>query len=516
MKIFKTVLTVSGFTFLSRIMGLLREILLAHFCGVSAVTDVFVVAFKLPNFFRRIFAEGAFNAAFVPLFSGKLATEGKEEAHRFAEQVFAVLFYFLLGFVAFVLIFTPSIIHILAPGFSNRPEQVEMAITFTRITFPYILFISLAAQLSGILNSLDRFAAAAGVPILLNICMILALLTAPSWGLSYGVALCCSVSIAGVAQLAWLYVACRRLNFPLKLRFPRLTADVRKVAKLMVPGAIGAGFTNISFLIDTQIASFLPTKSITYVFFADRLNQLPLALFGIGIGTALLPVLSRQLKAGNHQKAHEQKIFATDLAFQVTIPAAVGLFVLSYPLIHLIYRTLSIGDAWAIAYALQGFAIGIPAYVLNKIFITGFFARQDTKTPVKVASCCILINVITCLSLMNWLGHVALALAVSISSWANTLILYVILKKRGWFSFNHDLIKKCRIICFNSFFMGLVLWQLNNLFLGFADTLLTSLTHVLLSTVLGVLIIVTLGVFFKTLNLLEFKKALGASSSAKK
>lgn len=323
MRIIRNVLTVGGFTALSRLFGLVREMLIAHFMGASIVTDAFFVAFKFPNFFRRIFGEGAFNAAFVPLFSQKLVAEGREQACDFAQRVFSVMMIFLTVFVIVVITFTPTIIHIMAPGFTTTPERLELAITFTRITFPYILFISLAAHLSGVLNSLDRFAAAAGVPIIMNILMIAALLLAPTFDLSYGVALCWSVTIAGVVQLAWLYGICWRAGIRILPCRPQLTPDIKRLLKLMIPGAIGAGVMNINFFIETIIASFLPEKSISYIMFADRLNQLPLAIFGIAIGTALLPMLSRQLKAGEFDKAYNNKLLATEFALQLTIPAAV-------------------------------------------------------------------------------------------------------------------------------------------------------------------------------------------------
>lgn len=513
MKIIRSFLTIGGFTFLSRIMGLIREILMARFLGATDVADAFFFAFKFPNFFRRIFAEGAFNAAFVPLFSGKLTTHGKKEAKDLAEQAFSILFCFLCVFVALVVIFAPYFVKVIAAGFASRPEQLALATTFVRITFPYILFISLAAHLSGVLNSIDRFAAAAGVPIILNIVMILGLLAAPFLNLSYGMALSLAVSIAGALQLFWLYLCCWRLGFRLQLKWPRLTVDVRKLLKLMVPGAIGAGVMNINFLIDTMIASFLPEKSISYIFYADRLNQLPLSIFGIAIGTALLPLLSRQLKAGEHQKAHQNKVLATEFALQLTIPAAFGLCVLSYPLIHLIYRSLPIVDAEAIAAALCAFSLGIPAYVLNKVFITGFFARQDTKTPVKVASACILANIVTSLSLMGVLKHVALALAVSVSAWINTLILYYILKRRGWFALTPYFGRKILVMVCHSTIMAMVLWQLNHLFLGLPDTLVMGIAHVLCGVGIGVGIVAGLGIVFKTFRVLDFKNAFKATES---
>lgn len=513
MRIIRNVLTVGGFTALSRVFGLFREILIAQFMGASIVTDAFFVAFKFPNFFRRIFGEGAFNAAFVPLFSQRLVAEGKDQACDFAQRVFSVMMVFLTVFVIVIVVFTPSIIHVMAPGFTTSPERMELAITFTRITFPYILFISLAAHLSGVLNSLDRFAAAAGVPIILNILMIAGLLLAPALDLPYGEALCWSVSIAGVVQMLWLYGICWRSEIRIRPTWPRLTPDIKNLLKLMIPGAIGAGVMNINFFIETIIASFLPERSISYITYADRLNQLPLAIFGIAIGTALLPMLSRQLKAGEFDKAYNNKLLATEFALQLTIPAAFGLMVLSHPIINLFYgRGLSPDDITAIANALMAFSLGIPAYVLNKVFITGFFARQDTRTPVVVGSSCILLNIGFSLALMGTLAHVALALSMTISAWANTIVLYYILKKRGWFYLSSALARRVGVITLNATIMACVLWQVSDYFSALPNGVLGNAVHISVSLIVGITLVAALGFLFKSINLRQFKDALSRNS----
>lgn len=427
----KAILTVGGFTGLSRIFGLIREILLSHFLGASALTDAFFVAFKFPNFFRRLFAEGAFNAAFVPLFTRQLTAEGPQAAKETAEQVFSVLTVVLMIFVGVVIVATPWIIDILAPGFATTPERHDMAVTFIRITFPYILFISLAAQLSGILNALDRFAAAAGVPILLNVSMIGALLVVPiTPEISPGVLLSIAVFVAGIIQFGWLYFCAMRAGFQMRLRIPRLTTKVREVLRLMGPGVIGAGVMNINFFVDTIIASYLPEKSLSYIYYADRLNQLPLSIFGIAVGTALLPTLSRYLRQGNLEQAKNSQSLAIEFALSVSIPAAFGLVLLAHPIINLIYG-LSACDNQATAAALAMFAAGIPAYVLTKIFTASFFARQDTKTPVITGAICICANIVVSLLFMGILKHVALALATTVSAWLNVVLLYSILHRRG-------------------------------------------------------------------------------------
>lgn len=511
MRIMRAVLTIGGFTAISRIFGLVRESLISRFLGASIVTDAFFMAFKFPNLFRRIFAEGAFNAAFVPLFSQQLVSHGLEEARKTAEHVFAVMLAVLTVFVIVIVSATPWIIHCIAPGFATTPERMDLAITFTRITFPYILFISLAAHLSGVLNSLDRFAAAAGVPILLNIVMIGSLLAAPELGLSYGTSLSWSVFIAGVLQFGWLYITCWRHGFRIRLRWPHMTPDVKKLVKLMVPGVIGAGVMNINVFIDMMLASYLPEKSVSFLHYADRLNQLPLSIFGIAIGTALLPSLSRQLRAGETTKAFNSKSLATEFALQVTIPAALGLILLAHPIIDLIYG-LPEKESMATAQALAAFAIGIPAYVLNKVFTTGFFARQDTKTPVKIACTCIGVNLVLNLVLMQWLAHVGLALSTSLSAWLNTILLLLCLRRRQWFTFPWTLVKlsgKVLLCCF-IMALGLIQWDLSGILNQ--TGIETSLIRVSLAILVGIGLYSTSAYCFGILNIQRLRQAFSRQS----
>lgn len=432
MRVVRAIATVGGFTGISRIFGLARESLMSHIIGAGPLTDAFLVAFKFPNFFRRFFAEGAFNASFVPQFSGQLASEGPESAKLLAERSLAILGSVLILFVFFIVLFTPWIMDVIAPGFSKTPERLDMAITFTRITFPYILFISIAALLSGVLNSLDRFAAAAAAPIILNVVMIAAMLCFPSADIKTGKAISWAVFLSGILQLIWLYLACWRIGFRLKIRFPRLTPEVRKIMRLMVPGAIGAGVMNINLLLDMVFASLLPAGSISFLHYADRLNQLPLSLFGVAMGTALLPALSRQIRLGEVEKAQQNQELAVELSLQLTIPAATGLVLLSHPIIAILYG-LKDYQISATAAALAAFATGIPAYVLSKVFAATYFAHQDTKTPVKIALISIGSNLMLNILLMGPFGHVGLAMATSIAAWLNAGLLLLILQRRRWF-----------------------------------------------------------------------------------
>jgi putative peptidoglycan lipid II flippase len=511
-RIVRAIATVGGLTGVSRVFGLIRESLMSHILGVSALTDAFLVAFKFPNFFRRFFAEGAFNAAFVPLFSQKLAVEGREQAHKTAEQVFSILASALIGLVLLVVIFTPWIIHAMAPGFATTPDRLEMAVTFTRITFPYILFISLAALLSGVLNSFDRFAAAAAAPILLNIVMILALLSYLSSETISGNTLAWAVFLAGILQFSWLYLSCRRLGFIIRFRLPRLTPEVKKVMKLMIPGAIGAGVMNINLFIDMILASLLPQGSITYLYYADRLNQLPLSIFGIAIGTALLPSLSRQIRMEEFDRAHRSQNLALELALQLTLPAAVGLILLSYPIISLLYG-LDQQDTQHTAFALSAFALGIPAYVLTKVFSTSFFARQDTTTPVKIAIGAIIVNFILNLILMRYFAHVGMALATSCSAWLNALCLCLILLHRGWIKVAPSLSSLIFKLCFVCALMGIGIWYLEqNLASLFALKTLGQVSHLFILIFSGALLFVVLGHIFGALNLGQIRQLLKRTS----
>jgi putative peptidoglycan lipid II flippase len=508
MRLVRAIATVGGYTGVSRIFGLVRESLMSHIIGASPLTDAFLVAFKFPNFFRRFFAEGAFNASFVPQFSGQLASEGLESAKLLAERVMAVLGITLFFFVIVIVIATPWVMGVIAPGFSATPERLEMAITFTRITFPYIFFISIAALLSGVLNSLDRFAAAAAAPIILNIIMIGAMLLFSYADLATGKALSWGVFLAGILQLAWLYWACWRTGFRLKIRRPRLTPEVRKVIRLMIPGAIGAGVMNINLLLDMVFASLLASGSISYLHYADRLNQLPLSLFGIAMGTALLPSLSRQIRLGEEDKARATQGLAVELSLQLTIPAALGFILLSYPIIDLLYG-LKGDEVVATAAALAAFATGIPAYVLSKVFVTGFFARQDTKTPVKIAIISILCNLILNIILMGPFAHVGLAMATSIAAWINAGLQLLILHKRGWFFLTRQVQVTALKVFASAAVMGGGIVFARNLWLEkMPETLLLQIVSVFGIIFCGMIIFAGMGQLTGAFNLTHIRQAL--------
>ncbi|MEE8306071.1 MAG: murein biosynthesis integral membrane protein MurJ, partial [Gammaproteobacteria bacterium] len=364
------VATIGGLTAISRVLGFARDILMTAFLGAGWVADCFVIAFKLPNFFRRLFAEGAFNAAFVPLFSEKLLGKGTDdtlpaEAKQFAEETYSVLLLVLFAFVGLMEIFMPWVMLVLANGFSDQPDKFALAVTLTRITFPYLMLISLVSLLGGVLNSLQKFAAVAATPILLNLSIIGGLLAlhdilpTPAHALSVG------VTLGGLVQFFWLAVALRRHGIALQLRKPTLTPGVKKLLVLMAPVALGAGAMQVNLLIDIIIASFLPEGSLSYLFYADRLNQLPIGIVGVAIGTAILPMLSRQLTDGHEADAAATLNRSIELALFFAVPAAVALMIIPGPLIAGLFErgAFDAADTAKTAAALMAYAAGLPAYV---------------------------------------------------------------------------------------------------------------------------------------------------------
>jgi putative peptidoglycan lipid II flippase len=433
MNFLRSTATIGGFTLISRILGFVRDILVAAFLGAGPIADAFFVAFKFPNLFRRLFAEGTFSAAFVPLFSGVLESEGREEARVFAAQAMAVLFWALLAFVAVMEMAMPLVMLGFAPGFVADPDKFDLAVLLTRITLPYLVFISLVSLMAGVLNSLGRFWAAAATPIVLNLCLIGALigladvLETPAHALAWGVA------GAGLAQFVWLGIHVRRAGMRLGIGRPRLSPRVRLLVRRIIPVAVGAGIYQINLLIDTIIASFLPSGSISYLFYADRVNQLPLGVVGVAVGTALLPLLSRQVQGGNPTAAADSQNRALEFSFLLTLPAAAALMVIAEPVIGVLFERGQFGSpqVQATAAALAVYASGLPAYVLVKTLTPGFFARGDTATPVKVAAVCMAVNLVLNLLLMGPLLHVGIALATSLSAWLNAGLLAWILRRRG-------------------------------------------------------------------------------------
>ena len=438
MALLRSVATVGSYTAISRVFGFIRDVLTAAVLGAGPVADAFFVAQRLPNLFRSLFAEGAFSAAFVPLFAGTMAEHGQESARIFAEDALAVLLAALLGFVLLGEIFMPAVMDAIAPGFRREPEKFELAVDLARITFPYLLFIALVALQGGLLNSVERFAAAAATPILLNLFLIVALSLMRQYGWHHGRALAWAVTAAGFAQFLWLLAACSRAGLALRLPLPRLTPGVRRTLAVMAPATIGAGVTQLNRLISTALASLLPSGSVSYLYYADRLNQLPLGVVGIAVGTAILPSLSRQVRLGRLPDAVTTQNRGIELALLLTLPAATALAVLATPILSVLFERGAFGpsDTAATAAALEAYAAGLPAFVLIKVLAPAFFARHDTATPVKVAVAAMAVNLCLTLILMRLLAHVGIALATSMAGWLNALVLLALLIRRGHFGFD--------------------------------------------------------------------------------
>lgn len=464
MALLRSVATVGSYTLVSRIFGFARDVLMAAFLGAGPVADTFFVALRLPNLFRSLFAEGAFSAAFVPLFAGSMAESGKEAAQLFAEDALAVLLAALLFFLLAGEIFMPAMMAVIAPGFRDDPAQFARVVALTRITFPYLLFIALVALEAGVLNSLDRFAAAAATPILLNLSLISALILSGAFDWRDGRALAWAVCGAGLAQFLWLTAACARAGMALRLPRPRLTPQIRRTLAIMAPGAFGAGVTQVNLLVSTALASLLPAGSISYLYYADRLNQLPLGVVGIAIGTAILPALSRQVRLGDPAGAAATQNRGLELALLLTAPAAIGLAVLALPILSVLFERGAFGPqaAAATAGALAAYAAGLPGFVMVKVLAPGFFARQDTKTPVKVGIVAIAVNLVLTLILMRILAHVGIAIATATAGWVNALTLLALLIRRGHFAFDRRLRRNLPRIVAAALGMGVMLIALRS------------------------------------------------------
>lgn len=440
MSLLRSAATIGFFTLMSRILGFVRDICIARFIGANAMSDAFFIAFKLPNFMRRLFAEGAFNAAFVPLYAGTLASEGQLAAQKLASEAMAVLLCILVVLTAIMIVFMPQIMLVLAPGFADDPDKFTLAVTLTRITMPYIVFISLVSLLGGVLNSIDKFAAVAAAPILLNIALISSVLVfrhqfaTPVHALAWG------VTAAGALQLCWLVLFCRRYRIMPPIRRPALTAGVRKLLRLIGPAALGAGVAQINLMIDMILASGVP-EGVSYLYYADRINQLPLGVIGVGVGTALLPMLSKQLRETDKSRALHTQNRAIELVLLLALPAAAALMVISQPIISTLFEHGAFGiEATQATYpALMAYGIGLPSFVLIKVLAPGFYANQDTKTPFIIATVCVALNVALSLLLIGPMAHVGLALATSIAGWVNAGLMAWVLRKRGHLVFDEKL-----------------------------------------------------------------------------
>ncbi len=454
----------------SRIMGMARESVMASVLGANRYTDIFLVAFRLPNMFRRFFGEGAFSAGFVPLFSQRLHGDGGiEEAKAFSEEVLAVFLPFLAIFTVLGQIAMPGLVWALASGLPTHSEQ--LAVILSRITFPYLMLISLVSLFSGVLNSMHRFTAAAFAPALLNMMMLAALLLVPTGGIASVTALAWSVVVGGVIQLALVWWSARKAGISLRLRRPRMTPGVKQFFLVVFPALVSAGVYQISILIDTQFLSHLPEGALSHFNYADRLNQLPLGIVGTALGTAILPSISKFIGHDQPGEAIKVQNQALDLAMLLTLPAAVALAVIGIPIVSLVYRhgEFTPQDAIITGNTLALFALGLPAYVLVKVFTPGFFARKDTRTPLIIAVFVLIANVILNIILVRPFGLYGLAAALMITAWLNCALLYGVLRKRGQFHLDRAVGSRIARQMVAALAMGGVLYAGNSLLSGFAE-----------------------------------------------
>jgi putative peptidoglycan lipid II flippase len=441
----RNVVTVGGWTMASRLMGFLRDMLIAALLGAGPVADAFFVANRLPNLFRRLFGEGAFNAAFVPLFAGLLTTDGKEAAFRFARDAISVMVFWLGALTILGEIFMPQILHVFAPGFAETPSKFTLTIELARITFPYLMLICLAALLSGTLNGLDRFAAAAAAPVVYNAVIIAALFGLSPFVPTTGHAAAWGVSVSGVLQLGLLVWAAHRAGVAVRIHWPRLTPAIRLLFRRMAPGLVGAGAAQINQAVDVIIASLLPAGTVSVLYYADRIQQLPLGVIGIAVGTALLPMLSRLARSGDDAASVAAVNRAIEYALFLTLPAAMALTVSAYPIVWVLFGrgAFDATHAHLASQSLAAYAIGLPSVVLLKVLAPAAFARGDTVMPVKIGMITLAVNFVMNIVFnagalapaaiagsLPMLKHIGPALATSLASTFNVAALAVVLHRR--------------------------------------------------------------------------------------
>ncbi|MDC0079048.1 murein biosynthesis integral membrane protein MurJ [Candidatus Pelagibacter sp.] len=455
MNIVKSTGTFGFFTLISRLLGYLRDIFIAFFLGTGVLADVFFVAFRIPNTFRRLFSEGTFNAAFVPSYSSEII-KGKKQSSIFANSIFNLLLLGLLFLVLVVQIFMPGFVSIIAPGFVEDAEKMNMAINLTRITFPFLLFISIASFFAAILNSHNKFAVASAAPIILNVVLIIVLFFSNSLGdkliyyLSYG------VSFAGILQLLFLYKFVRKF-YSLKLNFKiKINKKVKNFFKKLLPSIFSSGVTQINILIGTIIASF-QASAVSYLYYADRIYQINLAIAGIAIGVVILPQLSKHIQSKKKDKIILIQNKALELGLFLSLPASVALLLGSENIISALFGYGSFNEVAAqnSAAALYYFALGLPAFSLIKIFSSFFFANHDTKTPFHISLVAVLLNIIISIHYFNEIGFIIIPIATTISSWFNGILLFLFLKKKNLFVFNNIFFIRFIKIIIASLFMGI-------------------------------------------------------------
>ena len=505
MSLLKAVTTISFLTFLSRILGFVRDFVMANIFGASAAMDAFIVAFKLPNLLRRLFAEGAFTQAFIPLFSQKRSTGSTSDQQIFLNQIFTALLVTLSTVTLIGILASPWLIKIFAHGFSNKPEQFELAVQLTRICFPYIFFISFVSLSAGILNTCEKFEIPAFTPVLLNLSMIsMSLLTLAFTFFSPPItAVAWGVFVAGGLQLALQVFPLKKIGFLPKLDFSiKKNKDISLFFKLYLPAALGVSIAQISLLINTLFASFLAIGSISWLYFADRLMEFPIGLLGVTLGTILMPKLSKMHASHQTQNFTDLLNWAIQLVFLLATPAAIGLALLRVPIVSTLFQhgEFSTIDTLKTSDAVLAYSFSVIPLVLNKIFAPSFYARQDIRTPVKIGVLTLLLTQILNFALIDYLQHVGLALSITIAAWFNVLVLFFILRKQrvlkttgNWLSFAFKLIS------------SLLVFSLSLCLLKGADQAWLTMPFIEKTTRLTFIIFSAASIYFLCLYLLGFR-----------
>ena len=501
------VMTVGFWTLASRVLGVVREVLLLGLIGPGPVMDAFVAAFRLPNMFRRFFAEGAFNAAFVPMFSKRLETD--DDPLAFGRDALSGLAFVVLILTAVCMVAMPALVWATAGGFA-ADERFDLTVGYGRVMFPYIFFISLAALFSGALNASGRFAAAAAAPVFLNILIIIAMVGANALGASAILALIWVVPLAGIVQLAMVWIAAERAGIRLRPGRPRLTPDMKHLIAVGVPFALAGGVMQINLVVGQLVASQFDS-AVGWLYAADRLYQLPLGVVGIAVGIVLLPELSRRLAARDDEGAQEAFSRAGEIALALTVPCAVALVVIPLPMVSVLFERgqTTADDSAAIAVAVAVYGLGLPAFVLQKLLQPLFFAREDTKRPFRYAVWAMVLNAAIAVGLAPYIGWIAPALATTLAAWAMVLMLALGNRSMGDVArFDARLRRRLWRVCLASAGMGAVLWML---FIVMAPFLgMTGVRYAALAVLigLGMLAYALFGQLFGAFKLSEFRDAM--------
>lgn len=498
-------------TLLSRLLGFVRDMLLAGVLGTGLAADAFVAAFRFPNLFRRLFAEGAFNAAFIPLFSGALETAGDAAARNLAAKITSWLAALLLVLTVLAEIFMPQVLLPFVPGFRDDPEKFELAVFLTRICFPYLACMSLMAAYGAILNGLGKFLAAAFAPVLLNVVLVAVLAAlvafAPSDPVLAAAWVAAGTLAGGLAQLGLVTWAVRRAGFLPRLVLPRLSPEIGRFARLALPAVATGGITQINIFIGTIIASGA-SGAMSYLYYADRLYQLPLGIIGIAIGVVLLPTLSGHLKAGRDAEARAALDQSLLIAMLFALPAAAGLIALAGPVISTLFErgAFTALSRRETAAALVAFAAGLPAFVLIKVFQPGFFAREDTATPTWFAAVSVAVNIALSLMLFGRYAHIGIAIATSVSAWLNVALLAATLLRRGHFVLPPSLLRRHGLLLAVNIVFCLLLWAAAR---PFGEVLYGGRGPVLQAAVLAALIAAGAAGYFTVLHFLGLQRLGG-------